>query len=48
MITPENSGRGGMVDTTVLEAVAKSVGVRVSSPAPCIRYKKDFEDYDKK
>ncbi len=32
-----------MVDTTVLEAVAKSVRVRVSSSAPFDRYKKDFK-----
>lgn len=32
-----------MVDTTVLEAVAESVRVRVSSSAPFFRYKKDFK-----
>ena len=39
MVILENSGRGGMVDTTVLEAVAESVGVRVSSPAPFLDIK---------
>ncbi len=48
MIISKSCGRGGMVDTTVLEAVAKSVGVRVSSPAPFLSYKKDLKRYDKK